>query len=160
MDKVELTTPALEQGDESQVAELVEAAKPFEEWYTSIQQHFTVQTEIANETEGLAIGIGNNSLPVHRWYNLKEAYSAQLPMSVYKWMRSRYGHAPIELLDPFIGGGTTGVALAQERVRVTGVEYNPFIRFVAAAKASIARGRVVELKDAIRLLERAPLTPT
>lgn len=140
--------------------ELVAAARPFEEWYAELQQSFTIHEAPNQETESLVNGQGNKSLPIHRWYSLKESYSAALPGWACEWMRNHYKHKSSNVLDPFIGGGTTGVALSCQGIKVTGVEYNPFIRFVAAAKASINQVSVNEFVKAIEFLERQPLAPS
>jgi DNA modification methylase len=119
----------------AEVAELEREAAVFERWYDELQRSFRLHTDPDPTRTAMVTAQGNEDLGVHRWYNLKEAYSACLPLWMVDWMRSHYDHSPRLLLDPFIGGGTTGVTLAGQGIRVVGVERNPFIEFVARAKA-------------------------
>lgn len=140
---------------EDSVQSLITAAHPFEEWYQSLQEefHYTYLNP-TKEMTTLVTGQKNSYLPIYRWYNLKESFAAELPIWLYHWMKDHYQHIPTVVLDPFLGSGTTGVSLAQLNISVTGVEYNPFIHFVAATKASITQVSPVELRQAIADLEK------
>src|SRR4051812_45935540 len=74
---------------ESRSAELVAAAERFEARYIALQRGFAVHGTPTRDTEQLVDSRRNRSHPVHRWYNLKEAYSAELPNWAVGWMRSR-----------------------------------------------------------------------
>lgn len=124
---------ALPTADE--VAALEREAAVFEQWYDLLQRPFRLHTTPDATRMALVTAQGNETLPVHGWYNLKEAYAAALPGWTTAWMRTHYAHTATRVLDPFIGGGTSGVALTTEKTCVTGVERNPFIAFVARTKA-------------------------
>jgi DNA modification methylase len=137
----------------------IDAAKPFEEWYRAIQAAIPyTQDTPSEETRSLVKSDDNAARPIHRWYTLKEAFAAELPSWLCRWMQTKHGHTPKVICDPCIGGGTTGVALANETRTVVGVEYNPFIRFVAETKAAVPRVAPGELERAIRVL--ADVTPS
>ncbi len=90
----------------------------------------------------LVVANGNHGLPVHRWFRVKEAYSADLlgyALDLVDAQRKRYVVA-----DPFLGSGTTatsgvlGHGVGSRRIHVAGVECNPFLHLLAAAKAHAA----------------------
>jgi hypothetical protein len=92
----------------------------------------------------LVIPHGNNGEPLHRWFHLKEAFSSQL---VDRLLKDSDWHPPrrhLRMLDPFCGGGTSLVSSlewADNRAaipHVVGVERNPMLRTVAAAKTAAA----------------------
>ncbi len=129
--------PKMPQQSSRKTKQLLESAQTFEAWYETLQKHFPcVVSEPSHETEKLVDSNENFNLPIYRWYNLKESFSAKLPLWVVTQLKERYQHITRTALDPFMGSGTTGVALAASKIRVTGVEYNSFIRSVAMAKAS------------------------
>lgn len=74
----------------------------------------------------------NVDLPRHRWYRFKEAFSAGLVQSfINDYMPAdRCG----QLLDPFLGSGTTAVEGARLGHDVHGIETNPFMAFLAKVK--------------------------
>ena len=140
------------------VQQRIDAARPFEDWYDTLQDDFPhVQDTSTEETRPLAKSDYNASKPIHRWYTLKEAFAAELPGWLCQRMQTEYGHTATSICDPFLGGGTTGVALADEARTTVGVEYNPFIRFVAATKADVPRVSPDELERAVCAL--AGVTP-
>lgn len=114
---------------------LEKEAKIFEEWYQTIECDFSVVDLSLSEQAAYVSGVENRNLPIHRWYNLKEAFSARLPTWVLDHITSQYATRINQVLDPFSGSGTTGISLAQRGLSVTGTEYNPFIHFVASTKA-------------------------
>lgn len=118
------------------IGEMETAAEEFESWYSELQSAFQV-THVKDLTH-MVSGVGNRLLPVHRWYNLKEAFSADLPLWVTDRLNDHYNYPINRVIDPFIGGGTTGVSLAQQGISVCGIEYNPFIHFVAKTKSSLS----------------------
>ena len=89
-------------------------------------------------TNSTSVAMAKESLPRHRWYSVKESFSAGL-------VRLAVQHEECEendlIFDPFCGGGTTPVAVAAEGFPAVGVEVNPFLAFVAKAKLSRVRGR-------------------
>lgn len=85
---------------------------------------------------------GNNQAPVHRWFHFKEAFSCRLLPAVLADLS--YRDARINVLDPFAGSCTTGVALGQltehgqfATASFTGYETNPFLHLLASAKLGI-----------------------
>jgi DNA modification methylase len=111
-------------------------AQAFEVWYGELQQMFAGYHPATPELSKLVRNQDNPSSAIHRWYTLKESFSAELPQWAVNWMREKYQHQPHLVCDPFLGGGTTGVALGLSGLQVSGIEYNPFIRFVAETKAA------------------------
>jgi hypothetical protein len=83
----------------------------------------------------LVVSNGNEQMAVHRWFKFKEAYSADLvPSLLEKYVPQRQ---VVTLLDPYCGVGTTLLSaqmIPAPRLCSIGMEYNPFIRFVARAK--------------------------
>ncbi|HEX8598648.1 MAG TPA: DNA methyltransferase [Chloroflexia bacterium] len=141
--------------------ELIEAARPFEEWYDSLQQQFPRSCiPPTDATNDLVTAQANSLVSIHRWYSLKEAFDAELPTWLCHWMTEHYAHVPTVVCDPFLGGGTTGVSLAQQGISVTGVEYNPFIAFVSATKAAITQVSPAEFEQAVIRMETAQLPTT
>src|SRR5690606_27201197 len=84
----------------------------FQAWYSGLEAHFELLDLSASDKAYLASGIDNRDRPVHRWYNLKEAFSSNLPLWVLERIRKEYQRDVLHVLDPFLGGGTTGVTLA------------------------------------------------
>ncbi|WP_343448956.1 hypothetical protein [Micromonospora oryzae] len=83
--------------------------------------------------------------PIHRWFHLKEAYSAQLLPRLFK----DAGWCPqdeISLFDPFAGSGTTLVSAFaisnqdEKPAHLLGIERNPIIQLVASAKLAALAG--------------------
>lgn len=82
----------------------------------------------------------NEVSPVHRWFRFKESFSAALVRKIISEAAENLGNQ-LRLLDPFCGVGTTLLAAQQMAldgisVSATGIEYNPFIHFVAHTKAN------------------------
>ena len=102
-----------------------------ESWYQEIQSPFDIYELDKDTGNRLLDSQANAGLPVHSWYILKEASSFQLPFWVIERLTTKYKADIQEVLDPFLGCGTTGMALSTLHIRVDGLEYNPFIRFVA-----------------------------
>jgi len=107
-----------------------------ERWYAEIEHRFEVESPDNGELRHLCDARQNRDLPIHSWYNLKEAYSAAFPTWVVDYLAHAYAFHPTMVLDPFIGGGTTAISLAQRGIHVVGVEYNPFIAWAAGVKLS------------------------
>ena len=130
------------------------ASRQFEDWYKELQKNIPeVSLEPLIEHKHLVRGDSNTSTPIHRWYSLKESYSAEFPEWVLERIKTKYKLQPKEILDPCVGGGTTGISLGLKGLNVSGVEYNPFIRFVAATKASAFRVDKNALEKAINKLK-------
>lgn len=92
----------------------------------------------AAEYSRLVVATDNDRSPIHRWYKFKESFSKDLLAQVLYETGVR-ARRSLTVVDPFCGVGTTLVA-AQELVaarvdlNAVGIEYNPFIAFVARTK--------------------------
>lgn len=129
------------------------AACPFETWYSRLQENFPESHALGEDVETWVSSQLNESEPIHRWYTLKESFSWYLPVWIVQWMKSHYNHNPVSVLEPFLGSGTTGISLSLAGIDVCGVEYNPFIRFVATAKAGIPLVDPEILASSIQLVD-------
>jgi hypothetical protein len=90
-----------------------------------------------NEWNTLAAFGENEETPVHKWFRFKEGFSAQLLGTILKEFAREFKTEPIHVLDPFCGVGTTLLSSQLHRgpaIHATGIERNPFIRFVACTK--------------------------
>ena len=105
-----------------------------ERWYNELESRIEVEAAANGELRHLCDAARNLALPIHSWYNLKEAFSADFPEWVVDYLARTYDFRPSAVLDPFVGGGTTVVSLTRRDIPVAGVEYNPFIAWVAQAK--------------------------
>ena len=76
--------------------------------------------------------INNMGLPMHGWYRFPAGFSAEWAQRV---IEEHQGYIDgMALLDPFAGVGTTVLAGENAGVRAYGVEAQPFIQRIAAAK--------------------------
>jgi hypothetical protein len=94
---------------------------------------------------------GLRSSAVHRWYYYKEGFSPLLPGRLVDSLGTA-GTGVV--MDPFLGVGTTPIAL-RSRSDVTtllGSEYSPFAHFVATAKIAAAELEPKRLRRAARRL--------
>lgn len=76
--------------------------------------------------------VDNESLPRHRWYPIKEGFSAKLISDEIKTFSER--KAEIMVIEPFSGSGTTPVECAMQQVNCLGFEVNPFLAFIGKTK--------------------------
>lgn len=103
----------------------------------------------------LVVSGDNNSLPVHRWFKYKEAYSANLLGEILSLVQVNSNRKRITLLDPYCGVGTSllSAQVSRERVKFAiGIECNPFVAFVARSKLAwplIDRREFSQLADAV-----------
>ena len=116
------------------------AQKALQRHYRRLQANFALRE--SGQYESLVVPNGNACAPIHRWFHLKEAFSADLLRQVVADTRL-HDQPSLRVLDPFAGGGTTAVSLASlsaqrmlRRVTFYGFECNPFIHLVGAAKLS------------------------
>lgn len=104
----------------------------------------------------LVVATDNERSPVHRWFKFKESFSKDLLAQVLAETHVA-PRRPLRLLDPFCGVGTTLVA-AQElgaasmKIEATGIEYNPFIAFVARSKVRWPLLNVAALRNQVARL--------
>lgn len=73
----------------------------------------------------------NMRLPIHRWFRYSAGFSAEWAESV---IRSHPSGAPVSVLDPFAGSGTTLIAAEKVRANAIGFESHPFVTRIAQAK--------------------------
>jgi hypothetical protein len=71
------------------------------------------------------------SLPRHRWYFFKEAFSPEIVEHAITETACKPGDL---VVDPFSGSGTTALEAARKGLSARGSEVNPFLAFVARAK--------------------------
>lgn len=81
------------------------------------------------------LGISNSqdavSLPRHRWYGVKEAFSPALVQAALDEVQLRSGDV---VVDPFCGSGTVPLVASLNKQRAVAIEVNPFLAFVARTK--------------------------
>lgn len=109
--------------------------------------------EDSNNLERLVTAATNASEPIHRWFNLKEAFSPHLLARVLK--DDGYSvTSDFRIMDPFCGSGTTLLSAlaiagaASSSLTAVGIERNPFIATLARAKVAGSK-RGPELAQAI-----------
>lgn len=132
------------------MSEVDAAVEEYEDWYNELQNNFNLTYFLENS---LVTPVENNSKPIHRWYSLKEGFSSELPTWVVDYLNKKYSAEISRVLDPFIGGGTTGVSLALHGISVDGVEYNPFVHLVASVKSSYCQLDKAELTDTMQCID-------
>jgi SAM-dependent methyltransferase len=71
--------------------------------------------------------------PVHRWFRYSAGFSATWAMSLIAQAAAERG-APPRVLDPFCGSGTALLAAQAAGAPSLGVEHQPFVARIAAAK--------------------------
>jgi len=73
----------------------------------------------------------NLSIPRHRWFNIKEGFSA----NIIKKLIKRFDGTKHDLVfDPFAGSGTTILAAKELGIPSFGFEINPFLAFLSRTK--------------------------
>ena len=105
--------------------------------YKNLQENFDI-TE-SGDYDDLVTPTGNGDTPVHRWFHMKEAFSARLLETVLEDLS--LSPRGLSCLDPFSGSGTTAISLAEltaedagASARYFGVEVNPFLHLLASTK--------------------------
>ena len=116
----------------------IPAQEALQRHYRRLQAKFDL--EESGQYQSLVVPNGNACAPVHRWFHMKEAFSSDLLSQVVADTHLQ-DQSSLRVLDPFAGGGTTAVSLANltaqrvlRRVTFYGFECNPFIQLVGAAK--------------------------
>lgn len=115
----------------------LEALRSVEEEFT-----FRADTTLADRV----VATTNDAQPVHRWFRFKESFAPDLLAKIITALYPQGIPAQLNILDPFVGVGTTLLAAEQlaaehknSTIQVTGIERNPFIRFAAQAKMNWRR---------------------
>ena len=80
---------------------------------------------------GYSNAIHSTELPRHRWYFVKEAFSPVLVEKAIKYTNLDRGKL---IIDPFCGSGTVPLVAATNGFAGLGLEVNPFLASIAAAK--------------------------
>jgi hypothetical protein len=98
------------------------------------------------------------SLPRHRWYFFKEAFSPDIVTHAIKETACKPGDL---VVDPFSGSGTTVLAAARKGLSARGSEVNPFLAFVAHTKLTNPRVAALEslTADMIRSARKGKRSP-
>lgn len=102
--------------------------------YRELERNLPIR--FAPELSRLVISSDNDSLPVHRWFKYKEAYSPAILSQVLA-AHDVVVRRPASLLDPFCGVGTTlltAQVLPNHFRSAIGIERNPFAAYVARTK--------------------------
>lgn len=113
------------------------AFSPLEEYYRDLEAKWTVEDRVADYAR-LVVPSGNSSESFHRWFHLKEAFSASLLSRLMKDLG--WDSSNLAVYDPFLGSATSALsaldwgAVNGRTVHASGVETNPFIATVAEAK--------------------------
>lgn len=122
-----------------------------EQHYATIESAFSVTEDTAYGS--LVTANGNDRVPIHRWFRMKEAFSSHLLSHVMEATDVRSEH--LRLFDPFSGSGTTAVSAgdmvqsgALSKASVTAVEVNPFLHMLSSAKVA---GHASTRRDVIRV---------
>jgi hypothetical protein len=116
-----------------------------------------VDVAMRDEWSALAVFGKNEQTPVHNWFRFKEGFSADLLGTILTEFEDKFGASEIRMLDPFCGVGTALLSSQLHHGKVihaTGIERNPFIRFVASTKlrwADLFPGTLVS--DGLKALE-------
>jgi hypothetical protein len=108
--------------------------------YERLQSRLTVEEDEAFAP--LVVPNGNGAAPVHRWFHLKESFSADLLSSLVGRLGMK-DKTNLSLIDPYAGVATSLVSAlgavtpkGEERQfsRILGIERNPFLHLVASTK--------------------------
>ena len=111
-------------------------------------------TDFSNtELEKLVSSLDNLNIPIHNWYNFKEGYSHHFPLWLLDYLHENYGFIPSQALDPFMGSGTSLLSLAERDISCDGVEYNPFIFWMAKVKLTAHLIPKLELLNAFKSID-------
>lgn len=90
----------------------------------------------------------NSNQPFHRWFHLKEAFSARIVPALLAELEIQ-PRKSFTMLDPFAGGGTSLLSAMQAArslgvpVEAHGIELNPFLYLLAGAKVKAEMRRPV-----------------
>lgn len=119
--------------------------------YRSLEDRFSIECD--DSYGALVVPNGNAARPVHRWFHLKESFSADL----FERVLEDAGLAQrrkLTLLDPYCGVGTSLVSAlvwaaqsAGREVRAVGIEQNPFLQMVAASKVEAMSRSIDDFAD-------------
>jgi DNA modification methylase len=108
------------------------------------QNKSSIDNKYLHESPFAARGFHNfestSQLPRHRWYHLKEGFSASLVEEAIT--RKLTGtDQKLHILEPFCGTGTTPLTVALASHFCTAIEVNPFLAFTARVKTTAEQWR-------------------
>lgn len=104
----------------------------------------------------LTNAVDNESLPRHRWYPIKEGFSANFVRDSLAEFNVPHGKA-ILAIEPFSGSGTVPVECTRLGVNCLALEVNPFLAFVGRTKLrQIASKKFRPERDKVLRGLRAP----
>lgn len=111
-----------------------------EQHYGELERKYRVFEDFEYGT--LVTANGNDRVPIHRWFKMKEAYSNRLLNHVFR-ATDLHSQRELRVFDPFSGSGTTAVSagdMVRERVlkssTVSAFEVNPFLHLLSSAKVA------------------------
>src|SRR5262245_32990641 len=91
----------------------------------------TFNSDFPLRDQGISNAFSLDSLPRHRWYNVKEAFSPK----IVEQALATDGVGRGELLfEPFSGSGTVPLTGAIKGLQSQAFEVNPFLHFLSATK--------------------------
>ncbi|MCX6842166.1 MAG: DNA methyltransferase [candidate division WOR-3 bacterium] len=105
--------------------------------------------------KGVSNALMTGEVPRHRWYFVKEGFSPALVEQAMKTECVKKGEL---VIDPFVGSGTTPLAAVSSGMRAVGIEVNPFLRFLSAAK--LTQVNPARLGDSASVVGRGLLRPS
>lgn len=123
--------------------------KIIKSWYSKLEKQIPKWTEVEKDLSLLGASLDNESFAIHSWFNLKESFSANFPKWLIKYLKENYNFEPKRILDPFVGGGTSAIEFSRMGIQCIGVEYNPFIRWVAESKLHWHKYNKIDIENAI-----------
>ncbi len=118
-------------------------------WYSKLEKQIPKWTEVEKSLSLLGTSIDNESFAIHSWFNLKESFSANFPKWLIEYLKENHNFEPKRILDPFVGGGTSVIEFSRMGIECIGVEYNPFIRWVAESKLHWHKYDTTDIENAI-----------
>jgi hypothetical protein len=101
----------------------------------------TVDRDFRLRDFGLSTFKDAETLPRHRWYEVKEAFSPRLVQEAISESGCKRGDL---IVDPFGGSGTVSLTATQLGYRTVSFEVNPFLQFLAQAKLANCRPGIFE----------------
>ncbi len=115
------------------------------------QQLFAYQEDPLASTN-TTVFLDNMSLPVHRWFRYSAGFSATWVEEVIRSVDEPHS---INILDPFVGSGTTCIAAQMVGASSIGIESHPFVARLARAKLSWDTDPAAFIKKAHGVLRAA-----
>lgn len=122
------------------------------------QNENSIDDKYFHESPFAAKGFHNfestSQLPRHRWYYLKEGFSASLVEEAISCKSTRTDQK-LHILEPFCGTGTTPLTAALAGHFCTAIEVNPFLAFTARVKTITGRWHEGQFRSSLDEVVRA-----